>query len=90
MYFLNLPPPPHIFFWAALGGQVIVYKLKQLILVEQTEKNPAENTSRKKACAFAGLRLEESVPHKGHSWESLDTASPAKCFALKYWIMWKY
>lgn len=42
MCIFSTPPPPHIFFWAALGGQVIVYKLKQLILVEQTEKNPAE------------------------------------------------
>lgn len=44
MCILSTPPQPpprphHIFFWAALGGQVIVYKLKQLILVEQTVKN---------------------------------------------------
>lgn len=44
VYFINPfpspPPPTASSFEQLLGGQVIVYKLKQLILVEQTVRNP--------------------------------------------------
>lgn len=76
------PPPPPPTTTSSLeqlwGGQVIVYKLKQLILVERTVKNPWRTQARLKpvpwwVCASRILSLMSGTDSR----KSLDTASPS-------------